>query len=71
MVNVLKITDVEIYVTKIDLGKLGWHPVIIRINTDEGIYGTGEIGLAYGVGAAAGVGMLRKLSAPILKLWAS
>ena len=60
--NVLKITDVEIYATKIDLGKLGWHPVIIRINTDEGIYGAGEIGLAYGVGAAAGVGMLRNLA---------
>jgi galactonate dehydratase len=61
-VNVLKITDVEIFATKIDLGKLGWHPVIIRINTDAGIYGAGEIGLAYGVGAAAGVGMLRNLA---------
>jgi L-alanine-DL-glutamate epimerase-like enolase superfamily enzyme len=65
-VKVLKITDVEIFATKIDLGKLGWHPVIIRINTDAGIYGAGEIGLAYGVGSTAGVGMLRNLAESFL-----
>jgi galactonate dehydratase len=58
----LKITDVEIYATRIDLGRLGWHPVIIRVNTDAGIYGAGEVGLAYGVGASAGVGMVRNLA---------
>ncbi len=58
----MKVTDVEIFATKIDLGKLGWHPVLIRVNTDAGISGAGELGLAYGIGASAGVGMLRDLA---------
>ena len=31
-----------------------FNPVLIRINTDAGISGIGEVGLAYGAGAKAG-----------------
>lgn len=36
-----------------------WHPIGIRIYTDEGIYGDGELALAYGTGGQGGVGMLK------------
>ena len=35
-----------------------WSPVVIRINTDEGISGFGEVGLAYGKGWRGGFGMV-------------
>lgn len=56
----MKITEVEIYDCTInDKPPFIWNPVIIRINTDEGISGIGEVGLAYGVGSSAGAGMVR------------
>lgn len=39
-----------------------WHPVLIRVNTDEGISGVGEVGLAYGTGHSAGAGMAKNLA---------
>lgn len=36
-----------------------WSPLVIRINTDEGISGFGEAGLAYGKGWRGGYGMLQ------------
>jgi galactonate dehydratase len=38
------------------------NPVIVRVDTDEGIYGAGELGLAYGDGAKAGIAMIRTLA---------
>lgn len=35
-----------------------WRPVILRVNTDEGISGFGEVGLAYGKGWRGGFGMV-------------
>jgi L-alanine-DL-glutamate epimerase-like enolase superfamily enzyme len=43
-----------------------WRPVVVRVNTDEGISGFGEIGLAYGAGASAGIGMAKDLAALII-----
>ncbi len=43
-----------------------WNPVIIRINTDEGISGFGEAGLAFGKGWRAGMGMLEDFSEIII-----
>jgi galactonate dehydratase len=54
----MKITDVEVFDVTLD----GWNPVLVRINTDEGISGVGEVALAYGVGSSAGVGMVRDLA---------
>ena len=41
-------------------------PILIKINTDEGISGLGEVGMAYGVGASAGYGMAKDLAAMII-----
>lgn len=57
----MKITQVEIFeVTYPDAPN--WHPVLIRISTDEGISGVGEVGLAYGTGGSAGAGMVKNLA---------
>ncbi|WP_068088100.1 mandelate racemase/muconate lactonizing enzyme family protein [Polycladidibacter stylochi] len=36
-----------------------WHPVLLKLVTDEGLVGLGEAGLAYGVGHNGAVGMLK------------
>ena len=38
-----------------------WRPVIVRLRTDDGIVGLGEIGMAYGIGATAGAAMANEL----------
>lgn len=43
-----------------------WSPVIVRINTDAGISGFGEVGLAYGKGWRAGLGMVQDFSEVII-----
>ncbi|MGC9521214.1 MAG: mandelate racemase/muconate lactonizing enzyme family protein [Anaerolineae bacterium] len=55
----MKITQVDIFDVKMSPS---WNPVIVRIATDEGITGLGEVGLAYGTGADAGIGMVRDLA---------
>lgn len=59
----MKITNIEVFdceLNKID-PKTKLNPVIIRINTDEGISGVGEVGLAYGRGCKAGAAIIRDL----------
>jgi galactonate dehydratase len=59
----MKITEVEIFDVKLSRTEsTRWNPVIVRIHTDEGISGLGEVALAYGVGADAGIGMVRNLA---------
>ena len=61
----MKITNVEIWdITNETDPK--WHPVIIRINTDEGISGIGEVGLAYGSGHSGGAGYVKNLAEDFL-----
>ena len=53
----MKITSAEIFCLQLSLGqdmdKVGnWHPIIVRLETDDGISGIGEAGLAYGHGLA-------------------
>ncbi len=43
-----------------------WRPIVVRVNTDEGISGFGEVGLAYGVGASGGFGMAKDLASRII-----
>ncbi|HRJ41291.1 MAG TPA: mandelate racemase/muconate lactonizing enzyme family protein, partial [Caldilineaceae bacterium] len=57
----MKITQVEIFEVTYP-NTPNWHPVLIRIRTDEGISGVGEVGLAYGVGGSAGAGMVKNLA---------
>ncbi len=60
------ISEVEIFDVKLTPIVSNWNPVIVRINTDEGVSGVGEVGLAYGTGSAAGVGMVRNLAEQFL-----
>ena len=43
-----------------------WFPIIARINTDEGISGIGEVGVAYGNSQDAGFGILKDFGAMII-----
>lgn len=61
----MKITGVEIWDVKADWWP-AWNPVIIRVNTDEGISGLGEVGLAFGVGHAAGAGYVKNVAESML-----
>jgi galactonate dehydratase len=54
----MKITSVDVY--DVAFG-FGWNPILLRLGTDEGIDGIGEVSLAYGAGAQAAVGMLKQL----------
>ncbi len=64
----MKITSVDIIDVANDLqsSTSKWRPVVVRINTDEGIAGFGEVGMAYGVGASAGLGMAKDLAKIII-----
>ncbi|MEL7647255.1 MAG: mandelate racemase/muconate lactonizing enzyme family protein [Sedimentibacter sp.] len=55
----MKITSVDIIKapTKDSTSGYKWNPVFVRINTDEGISGFGEVGLAYANASQAGFGM--------------
>lgn len=44
----MRITSVEIYDLHTEVMPT-WHPVIVRVNTDEGISGLGEVGLVGGI----------------------
>ena len=60
----MKITSVDIIDVANDLqsSTSKWRPVVVKINTDEGLCGYGEVGMAYGVGASAGFGMAKDLA---------
>ena len=61
----MKITSVDVIRSfkepsipaEVAVGNVPWHPVFVRINTDEGISGLGEVGVAYGNAQTAGFGM--------------
>jgi L-alanine-DL-glutamate epimerase-like enolase superfamily enzyme len=57
----MKITRIEIFDLETSIGP-DWHPVLVRLDTDEGIRGVGEVGLAYGSAHSAGAGMVRNLA---------
>lgn len=64
----MKISSVDIIDVANDFSSATskWRPVVVKINTDEGISGFGEVGLAYGVGASAGFGMAKDLAKIII-----
>ena len=74
----MKITSVEIWNTDCHMD-LAWNPVLVRVNTDEGISGVGEVGVAYGIGHSGGAGYVKDLAERFLigvdpmkteKIWA-
>lgn len=58
----MKISRVKVYL--ISSGSI--HPVIVKIETDEGISGVGEAAIAYGLGGTAAAGMIKDLASRIL-----
>jgi len=58
----MKITSVDIYMLQFKRQR----PILCRVNTDEGVYGWGEAGIAYGVGQNAAYGMLMDLAKYII-----
>lgn len=61
----VKITSVDVFhITNTGqlIKELPWNPVVVRVNTDEGISGFGEVGLAYGVGYRGGFGAAQDLA---------
>jgi L-alanine-DL-glutamate epimerase-like enolase superfamily enzyme len=61
----VKITKVDVFLLN-DPDKPQSHPIWARIYTNEGIYGDGEAGLAYGVGANAAFGIVKDYAALII-----
>ena len=63
----MKIKSVDVFRVKCHFeGVLNWAPIVVKINTDEGICGFGEVGVSYGIGQTAGWGMAKDLAAIII-----
>ncbi|WP_043754144.1 mandelate racemase/muconate lactonizing enzyme family protein [Methylobacterium nodulans] len=56
--KIIKIETLEIELSG-QCGIASWRPVFVRIHTDAGITGMGEVGLAYGTGTPAAAPMIR------------
>lgn len=68
----MKITSVDVIELKVNEGKpmpwpVGfWRPIVCRVNTDEGVYGYGEVALAFGKAAPAAAGMVKDLASLVI-----
>lgn len=54
----MKITKIEIFHVH-KRPQSGQRPILLKVSTDEGIYGIGEAGMAYGAGGSAAAGILK------------
>ena len=57
--GIMRIVAADIY--DVDLHTIGSPPIILRLITDEGLYGLGEFPLAYGTGRQAAIGILKDM----------
>ncbi len=64
----MKINRVEIFDTFCP-ERPTWHPVFVRVHTDEGISGVGEAGLAYDLGHSAAAHMTQEFAKAMLIGW--
>lgn len=65
----MKITSIDIFLVTIGQPSVKgspWNPVVVRINTDAGISGFGEVGLCYGDTKEAPFGMCRDFAKLII-----
>ena len=65
----MKITSIDIFKTttgKSPTPHVGWGPLVLRINTDEGISGFGEAGLCYGKAQNAAFGIMKDFAQLII-----
>ena len=58
----MKVTKIDVFMLDAGAQRKSRKPVCCRIYTDEGIYGDGEAGVAYGVGATGAFGCLEDLA---------
>lgn len=61
----MKITHVEIFDIHCP-DRTSWHPIFVRVHTDEGIHGVGEAGLAYDWGHSAAAAMIKEIAEAVL-----
>jgi L-alanine-DL-glutamate epimerase-like enolase superfamily enzyme len=57
----MKITSIDVIALETDRGN-GSRPILCRVNTDEGISGYGEAGIAIAVGATAAYALIKDLA---------
>ena len=62
----MKITKVDVWVLDAGEQKGNRYPICCRVYTDEGLYGDGEAGIAYGSGYRAAFGMIQDLAEHII-----
>lgn len=62
----MRITGIDIYDLTPETGNQGIAPICIRVNTDEGICGFGEVGTGYGNAHYAGVNIVRDLGRRVI-----
>lgn len=65
----MKITSIDVFLITTgqpSVPKSPWNPVVVRINTEDGISGYGEVGLAYDDTKESAVGMCRDFAKLIL-----
>ena len=61
----MKVASVEIW--DVNIKSMPYHhPVLLRVNTDEGISGVGEVGLSYGTGHSGGAAYVKNLAEQFL-----
>lgn len=64
--KIIQVEVLHIHSIRTAPGEAGQRPIVLRIDTDEGIYGLGEVGMAYGVGGTAAYGMVQDLARLII-----
>lgn len=65
----MKITSIDVFLVTTgqpSVPKSPWNPVVVRVNTEDGISGYGEVGLAYGDTKESAVGMCRDFAKLII-----
>ncbi|MFZ7102336.1 MAG: mandelate racemase/muconate lactonizing enzyme family protein [Peptococcaceae bacterium] len=68
VIEEMKINSVEVIQINCGIVNGGhrWHPVLVKVNTDEGICGYGEVGLAFGTGVSGAVGLTKDFAGLLL-----
>jgi len=62
----MKITKIDVLICDAQEQRAYRKPIVCRVYTDEGIYGDGEAGIAYGYGSRAAYGMVQDLAQTII-----
>jgi len=64
--RITKVTILHVHPIQSAPGDGYQRPILLRVDTDSGLYGVGEVGMAYGTGGTAAVGILQDYGRKIL-----